>query len=139
MRKPRIRFSPIPLIILAFLLLSYPKLLPVLVLALPSLLSYFLGMFFLVVFIILLVYYKIGDIFGVLLVALALLFVESAYLDREKAPKEHYIILTVSVLLALPTYLFIRTLAVAMPRFEVTAIAMLILLTLYAFSKVVTD
>ena len=139
MKKPRIRFSPIPLIILAFLLLSYPKLLPVLVLALPSLLSYFLGMFFLVVFIILLVYYKIGDIFGVLLVALALLFVESAYLDREKAPKEHYIILTVSVLLALPTYLFIRTLAVAMPRFEVTAIAMLILLTLYAFSKVVTD
>lgn len=139
MRKPRIRFSPIPLIILAFLLLSYPKLLPVLVLALPALLSYFLGMFFLVVFIILLVYYKIGGTFGVLLVALALLFVESAYLDREKAPKEHYLILTVSVLLALPTYLFIRTLAVAMPRFEVTAIAMLILLTLYAFSKVVTD
>lgn len=139
MKKPGIRFSPIPLIILAFLLLGYPRLLPVLVLALPAFLSYSLGMFFLLAFIILLLYYKIGGMFGVLLVALALLFVESAYLDREKAPKEHYLILTVSVLLALPTYLFIRTLAVAMPRFEVTAIAMLILFTLYAFSRVVTD
>jgi len=137
--KIRIRFSPIALILLTSILLSYPKLLPVLVLALPAFLSYFLGVLFLVAFIILLLYYKIGGMFGVLLVSLALLFVESAYLDREKAPREHYLILAVSVLLALPTYLFIRTLAVAMPRFEVTAIAMLILLVLYAFSKVVTD
>ena len=135
----KIKFSPIPLVILLFIFLGYKELLPVLVLAPLAFVSYFFGTLFLMAVIGFLVYYKIGGALGVLIVALALIFIESAYLDREKAPREHYLILTVASLLAIPTYALIRGLSLFMPKFEVTAVAVLILLALYIFSRIVTS
>lgn len=135
----RIKFSPIPLVILFFILLSHKQLLPVLALAPLAFLSYFFGTLFLMAVIGFLVYYKIGGALGVLIVALALIFIESAYLDREKAPREHYLILTVASLLAIPTYALIMGLSLVMPKFEVTAVAVLILIALYVFSRIVTS
>ncbi|RLF83348.1 hypothetical protein DRN41_07855 [Thermococci archaeon] len=136
--KFRIRFSPIPLVIMVFILLGYKDLLPVLALAPLAFFSYFFGTIFLVVIIGFLVYYKVGGIEGLLLVALALIFVESAYLDRENAPREHYLIVAVAALLAIPTYVLIAGLSIFMPKFEVTAIAVLILTSIYLFSRMVT-
>ncbi|KPU63940.1 hypothetical protein EP1X_01765 [Thermococcus sp. EP1] len=136
--KIGIRFSPIPLIVMAIVLLNYREILPVLVLAPLVFLSYFFGTLFLVALIGFLVYYKVGGIEGLFLVALGLIFIESAYLDREKAPREHYLIVTVASLLAIPTYILIGGLSAVMPKFEVTAIAVLVLLSLYLFSRMVT-
>ncbi|USH00847.1 hypothetical protein K1720_02485 [Thermococcus argininiproducens] len=133
-----IRFSPILLIVMAIVLLNYREILPVLVLAPLVFLSYFFGTLFLVALIGFLVYYKVGSIEGLFLVALGLIFIESAYLDREKAPREHYLIVTVASLLAIPTYILIAGLSAVMPKFEVTAIAVLVLLSLYLFSRMVT-
>jgi hypothetical protein len=135
--KLRIRYSIFPFIVLLSLLLGYPKLLPLLALGLFGFVSYFLGIVFLTLLMSALIYFKIGGLVGILLVALALLFIESAYLDRAKASREHYLILTVTVLMSLPTYLLIRSLAPVLPRFEVTALAMLIIIMLYIFSKMV--
>lgn len=135
--RPRVRYSIFPFIILLSMLLGYPKLLPLLVLGLPGFVSYFSGVVFLTLLIGTLIYFKVGGLAGILLVALALLFIESAYLDRAKASKEHYLVLTVTVLMSLPTYLLIRSLAPVLPRFEVTAVAMLIVIMLYIFSKMV--
>jgi len=135
--KLRIRYSISPFIVLLSLLLGYPKLLPLLALGLLGFVSYFLGIVFLTLLMSALIYFKIGGLVGILLVALALLFIESAYLDRAKASREHYLILTVTVLMSLPTYLLIRSLAPVLPRFEVTAVAMLIVIMLYIFSKMV--
>lgn len=137
--KLRIRYSIFPFIVLLSLLLGYPKLLPLLALGLLGFVSYFLGIVFLTLLMSALIYFKIGGLVGILLVALALLFIESAYLDRAKASREHYLILTVTVLMSLPTYLLIRSLAPVLPRFEVTAVAMLIVIMLYIFSKMVGE
>lgn len=134
-----IRFSPIPLVIMAFILLGYKDLLPVLALAPLAFFSYFFGTLFLVALIGFLVYYKLGGIEGLFLVALGLIFIESAYLDREKAPREHYLIVTVASILAIPTYILIGGLSMVMPKFEVTAIAVLVLISLYLFSRMVTS
>ncbi|NJE26332.1 hypothetical protein E3E22_06810 [Thermococcus sp. MV5] len=133
-----IRFSPIPLVVMVIVLLNYREILPVLILTPLVFLSYFFGTLFLVALIGFLVYYKIGSIEGLFLVALGLIFIESAYLDREKAPREHYLIVTVASLLAIPTYILIAGLSAFMPKFEVTAIAVLVLLSLYLFSRMVT-
>ncbi|ALV63779.1 putative membrane protein, conserved [Thermococcus sp. 2319x1] len=135
----RIKFSPIPLVILFFIFLSYRQLLPVLLLAPLAFVSYFFGTLFLMAVIGFLVYYKIGGALGVLIVALALIFIESAYLDREKAPREHYLILSIASLLAIPTYALIMGLSLVMPKLEVTAVAVFILITLYVFSRIVTS
>lgn len=135
--KLGIRFSPIPFVIMAFILLGYKQLLPVLALGALAFVSYFFGTLFLVALIGFLVYYKVTGLEGLFLVALALIFIESAYLDREKAPREHYLIVSVASLLAIPTYVLITGLSVVMPRFEVTAIAVLILISLYLFSRMV--
>lgn len=135
--RPRVRYSIFPFIILLSMLLGYPRLLPLLVLGLPGFVSYFSGVVFLTLLIGTLIYFKVGGLAGILLVALALLFIESAYLDRAKASKEHYLVLTVTVLMSLPTYLLIRSLAPVLPKFEVTAVAMLIVIMLYIFSKMV--
>ena len=66
-------------------MLDYKDLLPVLALAPLTFFSYFFGTIFLVAIIGFLVYYKVGGVEGLLLVALALIFIESAYLDRENA------------------------------------------------------
>ncbi|WP_175060055.1 hypothetical protein [Thermococcus sp. 2319x1] len=135
----RIKFSPIPLVILFFIFLSHRQLLPVLLLAPLAFVSYFFGTLFLMAVIGFLVYYKIGGALGVLIVALALIFIESAYLDREKAPREHYLILSIASLLAIPTYALIMGLSLVMPKLEVTAVAVFILITLYVFSRIVTS
>lgn len=134
-----IRFSPIPLVIMAFILLGYKDLLPVLALAPLAFFSYFFGTLFLVALIGFLVYYKLGGIEGLFLVVLGLIFIESAYLDREKAPREHYLIVTVASILAIPTYILIGGLSTVMPKFEVTAIAVLVLISIYLFSRMVTS
>ena len=137
--KLRIRFSVIPFAILLFLVAVDRRLIFLIPLALLSFFSYFLGAVLLVVTAFLLIYHKMGGIYGLGVMALVLLFVECAYLDREKAPLEHYAILLMAVLLALPTFVLMRSIAPLVPGFEATALAVLILVSLYAFSKMVTE
>lgn len=108
-------------------------------LALMGIQWYFFGVFFLVSIGTFLIYTKTGGIYGLSIMALALLAVEMGYLDRERAPKGHYLILLASVGLAFPTYLLMAMLSSVLPRFEVTVLAALLLLVLYIFARFVTE
>ncbi len=137
--KLRPRVSLIPFVVILFLFALNGRLVFLIPLAFLAFFSYFVGSVFLILTAFFLIYHKTGDIYGLGIMALALFFVESAYLDREKAPLEHYAILLLAVLLSLPTFILMRSIAPLMPGFEATALAALILVLLYAFSKVVAD
>ncbi len=137
--KVRVRFSLIPFVIILSLSVIDRRLIFLIPMAFFSFFSYFMGSIFLILTAFFLIYNKIGDVYGLGIMTLALLLVESAYLDREKAPPEHYAILLLAVLLALPTFILMKNIAPLVPGFEATALAALILLSLYAFSKLVAD
>ncbi|WP_461866515.1 hypothetical protein [Thermococcus sp.] len=137
--KLRVRFSLIPFALILILFILDRRLIFLMPLAFLAFFSYFIGSIFLILTAFFLIYHKIGDIYGLGIMILALFFVESAYLDREKAPMEHYVILLLAVLLALPTFVLMESISHLVPGFEATALAALILLSLYAFSKLVTD
>ncbi|WP_297417756.1 hypothetical protein [Thermococcus sp.] len=86
-----------------------------------------------------LIYHRIGGIYGLSVISLALLTAEMAYLDRKGAPKEHYLILLGAVLLAFPIYTLMVFLARFTPRLEVTGVAALFLVVLYLFLRMTTD
>ncbi|AIF68539.1 hypothetical protein PAP_00460 [Palaeococcus pacificus DY20341] len=134
--KFKVKFSIIPFFLLLFLTYGTP-LFKLALFSFGSFLSYTLGVLFLIPFIILLIYYRIGGFYGVALVSLALLLIESAQMDRHSAPKEHYLILTLAISLTFPAYALIVLLAPIMPPLEVTMIAALMLLVLYGISLLI--
>ena len=139
--KIRRRFYSLISLVALFLLLApidYRTLFLV-PLALMGIQWYFFGVFFLVSIGTFLIYTKTGGIYGLSIMALALLAVEMGYLDRERAPKGHYLILLASVGLAFPMYLLMAMLSSVLPRFEVTVLAALLLLVLYIFARFVTE
>lgn len=140
MKVKRRLYSLVPasLLILLLTLLDHRTLifLPLLLMGLQW---YFMGVLFMVALGSFLIYTKTGGLYGLGLMALALLSVEMGYLDRERAPPGHYLILIASVSLAFPTYLLMASLSPALPRLEVTALAAVLLLVMYAFTRLATS
>ena len=136
-RRP---YSLVALVLLFVLLarLDYRTLL-LLPLGLMAVQWYFIGTLFLVSVGAFLIYTRTGGLYGLSVVALTVLAIEMGYLDRERAPKEHYAILIAAVLLAYPTYLLMASLSPVLPRLEVTALAALLLVVLYLFARLATD
>lgn len=132
----RVRFSALPFLFLILLTYGTRFFIPSLLLAL-GFLSYALGMLALLALVLFMVYYRVGGLYGMGLVALSLLFIESAEMDRKRAPREHYIILLLAVFLALPLYYLVLGLAPLMPSLEVTMVAALMMVLLYLVSGLV--
>ncbi|WP_258083449.1 hypothetical protein [Thermococcus thermotolerans] len=136
MKIKRRLYSLIPLIPL-FVLLGTRDIRTLLLvpLALMAVQWYFLGVLFLLVTAVFLLYTRTGGLYGLTVMALAVLALEMGYLDRERAPRDHYLILIAAVAMSFPTYLLMSMLSPALPRFEVTALAALLLVVLYLFAR----
>jgi hypothetical protein len=137
--KPAIKRRPlalIPFLLLTVMMAYLDKrgllLLPILLLGLQW---YSMGAVFLVLLGSFLFYTRLGGSYGLTVMILALLTVETAYLDRERAPLRHYVLLALAVFLALPTYYFLVFLAPLLPSMEVTAVAAVMLVALYFFIR----
>ncbi len=137
--RPKLRRRPFalaPFLLLTMMMAYLDKrsllLLPVLILGLQW---YSLGALFLVLLGSFLFYTHLGGSYGLTLMILALLTVETAYLDREGAPMLHYAFLTLAVFMALPTYYLLVFLAPILPSMEVTAVAAVMLVALYFFIR----
>lgn len=134
--KPGIKFSPI--FFALFLLLSYgTPLFRTAPIAIVGFFSYFFGLIYFTGAVIIMMYHKMGGYAGLLLVSTLLLFIESANMDRNRAPKEHYLILALTITMVFPTYALIKSLAPIIPPMEVTLVASLILLVLYGISRTI--
>ncbi|ASJ08210.1 hypothetical protein A3L11_02795 [Thermococcus siculi] len=140
MRIRRRLYSLVALVLLFVLLarMDYRTLL-LLPLGLMAIQWYFIGTLFLVSVGAFLVYTRTGGLYGLSVMTLTVLAIEMGYLDRERAPREHYAILIAAVLLAYPTYLLMASLSPLLPRLEVTALAALLLVVLYLFARLATD
>ncbi|NJE02048.1 hypothetical protein [Thermococcus sp. JdF3] len=140
MRIKRRLYSLAPLVPL-FLLLALidRRTLLLLPLALMGLQWYFIGSLFFISVGAFLIYTRTGGFYGLAVMALALLVIEMAHLDRENAPLEHYAVLLAAVGLAFPTYLLMFSLSPLLPRLEVTALAAFLLVVLYVFVRLATD
>lgn len=137
MRRPKRRFySTIPLIPAVYMLYAVSSwsllLLP---LAFIGIHWHFFGMLYLIGVGALLIYKNVGGVYGLSVVILALLAVELGQMDRERAPLEHYAVMVLSASLSIPTYMMMRAIAPVLPRLEITAVAVGIVLALYAFTK----
>lgn len=132
----RIRFSIVPFIFLLLFTYGTRFFVPSIIMAV-GFLSYALGIFALLGLALFLVYYRTGGLYGMGLVALAILFLESAEMDRKKAPGEHYMILVLAVFLSLPLYYLVVGLAPLMPSLEVTMVAAMMVVLLYLISRLV--
>nr|WP_206204705.1 hypothetical protein [Thermococcus sp. MAR1] len=108
-------------------------------LALMAVQWYFIGVLFLLATAVFLIYTRTGGLYGLTVIALTVLALEMGYLDREHAPREHYLILLAAVAMSFPTYLLMSMLSPALPRFEVTALAALLLVVLYLFARFVAS
>jgi|GEM_PF-3971611 len=140
MRIKRRLYSLAPLFPL-FLLLAMidSRTLLMLPLAIISIQWYFIGSLFFVAVGVFLFYTRTGGLYGLTVMALALLAVEMAHLDRERAPREYYAILLAAVGLTLPTYLLMFLLSRYLPRLEATALAALFIVVLYLLFKLASD
>ncbi|NJE05538.1 hypothetical protein E3E36_05150 [Thermococcus sp. M36] len=140
MKIKRRLYSLIPLVLLFVLLgMLDIKTLLLVPLALMALQWYFIGTLFLLATAVFLIYTKTGGLYGLTVMALTLLALEMGYLDRERAPRDHYLILIAAVAMSFPTYLLMSMLSPALPRFEVTALAALLLVVLYLFARFATS
>ncbi|NJE76699.1 hypothetical protein [Thermococcus sp. ES12] len=140
MKFGRRLYSLIPLVPLFVLLGTMDsRTLLLIPLALMAIQWYFIGALFLLTTAAFLIYTKTGGLYGLTVMALALLAVEMGYLDRERAPGEHYLILIAAVAMAFPTYLLMSALSPVLPRLEVTALAALLLVVLYLFARLVSS
>ncbi|NJE10998.1 hypothetical protein [Thermococcus sp. MAR1] len=140
MKIKRRLYSIIPLIPL-FVLLGMRDIRTLLLvpLALMAVQWYFIGVLFLLATAVFLIYTRTGGLYGLTVIALTVLALEMGYLDREHAPREHYLILLAAVAMSFPTYLLMSMLSPALPRFEVTALAALLLVVLYLFARFVAS
>ncbi|ASJ11426.1 hypothetical protein [Thermococcus thioreducens] len=140
MKIRRRLYSIIPLIPL-FVLLGTRDIRTLLLvpLALMAVQWYFMGVLFLLATAAFLIYTKTGGLYGLSVMALTVLALEMGYLDRERAPRDHYLILLAAVAMSFPTYLLMSMLSPALPRFEVTALAALLLVVLYLFARFVAS
>lgn len=137
MKMPKRRFySLIPLIPATYLLYTVSEwslfLLP---LGLMGIHWHFIGMLYMIGVGVLLIYKELGGLYGLGIMILALLAIETGQMDRERAPLEHYAVLTLAASLSIPTYLLMVGISPLLPRFEITAVAVGIILALYAFTK----
>ncbi|WP_297090393.1 hypothetical protein [Thermococcus sp.] len=134
MRIKRRLYSLVPLVPLVVLLgMRDIRTLLLIPLALMAVQWYFMGVLFLLATSAFLIYTRTGGLYGLTVMVLAVLAIEMGYLDRERAPREHYLILIAAVAMSFPTYLLMSMLSPALPRFEVTALAALLLVVLYLF------
>lgn len=136
MKRPRRRLISFIPLSLAFLLLDEIKLQTLLLLpvALLGMQWYFFGSLFILLVGVFLIYSRTGGIYGLAAMSLAVLSIEMAYLDRERAPRGHYIVLIAAILLSIPSYLLLEALAPILPSVEVTALAALVLVLAYLFA-----
>ncbi|WP_297519679.1 hypothetical protein [Thermococcus sp.] len=133
-------YSIIPLALITLILARLnPATLVLMPLGILALRWYSMGAAFVAAVGVYLVYARAGGFLGLTLISLALLTAEMAYLDRERAPAGHYIVLLTAVFLAFPTYFLMAVTAPLVPRLEVTAVAAVLVLSLYLFSKLATD
>ncbi|ASA78472.1 hypothetical protein [Thermococcus sp. 5-4] len=140
MKVRRRLYSLIPLVPLFVLLGTLDsRTLLLIPLALMAIQWYFVGTLFLLATAAFLIYTRTGGLYGLAVMALAILALEMGYLDRERAPREHYLILLAAVAMSFPTYLLMSTLSPALPRLEVTALAALLLVVLYLFARLATS
>ncbi|NJE46094.1 hypothetical protein E3E35_01445 [Thermococcus sp. GR7] len=140
MKIKRRLFSVIPLALLFALLARIDgRILFLIPLGLMGIQWYFIGSLFLVTVGAFLIYTRTGGLYGLAIIALTLLAIEMGYLDRERAPKEHYFVVLAAVVLAFPTYLLMESISPALPRLEVTALAAFLLIALYVFAKAVAE
>ncbi len=139
--KLKRRFYSLIFLALLFILLAElsPWTLVLLPIGLLALQWYSMGLVLLFSVSLYLIYHRIGGIYGLGVVSLALLTAEAAYLDRNEAPKEHYLVLLEAVLLTFPIYTLMALFAGFAPRLEVTGVAALFLVFLYLFLKLATD
>ncbi|MCD6372067.1 MAG: hypothetical protein J7L37_00715 [Thermococcus sp.] len=140
MKIKRRLYSLAPLVVLfLFLAMIDRRTLLMLPLALMGIQWYFIGSLFFLTVGVFLLYTRTGGLYGLTIVALALLTIEMAYLDRERAPLEHYAVLLAAVGLTFPTYFLMFSLSPYLPRLEVTALAALFIVALYVFFRMASD
>ncbi|ASJ09824.1 hypothetical protein A3L12_00150 [Thermococcus sp. P6] len=140
MKVGRNLYSLLPLALLFVLLgMEDARTLLLIPLGLMAVQWYFTGMLFLLATAGFLIYTWRGGLYGLTVMALSVLAVEMGYLDRERAPGEHYLVLLSAVAMSFPTYLLMKTLSPVLPRLEVTALAALLLVVLYSFTRFVAS
>ncbi|ASI99353.1 hypothetical protein [Thermococcus celer] len=136
MKINRRLYSLVPVVLLFVLLgMRDVRTLLLVPLALMAVQWYFMGVLFLVTTAAFLIYTRTGGFYGLTVMALTVLTIEMGYLDRERAPMRHYLILTLAVVMAFPTYALMAMLSPVLPRFEVTALAALLFVVLYLFAR----
>lgn len=96
-----------------------------------SFLFWWAGYVYLAVLGIVLVYFNLGGLYGLFLLSLAIIFVESVHLTRIRAPMRHYGVLFVAVILAIPIYYIVRSISAYLPSLSNTTVAALFLVSLY--------
>ncbi|AMQ18748.1 hypothetical protein [Thermococcus peptonophilus] len=105
-----------------------------LVLTLASALSFFFwgaGYAYLTVLGIVLVYFNRGGLYGLSLLSLAIIFVESVHLTRIRSPMRHYGMLFVAVMLAIPIYYIVQIISAYLPSLSNTTVAAFFIVSLY--------
>ncbi|WP_457742925.1 hypothetical protein [Thermococcus sp.] len=108
-----------------------------LILAVTSLLWESLGYVFLAFVGLLLVYHRVGGVFGLTTLVFSLCAVESLYLSKRNAPLEHYYVLFGGTFLSIPLYYFAYVLSFYTPSFVNTAVAALFVVLLYILIYIV--
>lgn len=141
MRKPKRRFwSAVPgvasLIMLSLIDIRALVLLPLMLLGLQF---YSMGTVYLALTGIFLVYKDVGGLYGLSTLTLAFLATVMGRLDRERAPLNDYGVVTATGLLVFPTYFLLRALAPLLMGLEATVLAVLLLVAMYFFIKVIAS
>ena len=108
-----------------------------LILAVASLLWESLGYIFLAFVGLLLVYHRVGGIFGLTALVFAICAVEGLYLSKRNAPLEHYYVLFGGAFLAVPVYYFAYVLSFYTPSFVNTEVAALFAVLLYVLIYII--
>ncbi|BAD86033.1 hypothetical membrane protein, conserved [Thermococcus kodakarensis KOD1] len=96
-----------------------------------SILVWWMGYAYLALLGIALVYHRLGGFYGLTLLSLGIIFVESLHLTRVGASMRHYGTLTAAVIMALPLYSVAYYLSAYLPSLVNTMVAALFVVSLY--------
>ncbi|MBP1911538.1 hypothetical protein [Thermococcus stetteri] len=96
-----------------------------------SFLFWWAGYAYLAVLGIALVYFNQGGLYGLSLLSLGIILVESTHLTRIKAPMRHYGALFVAVIMAIPVYYIAQIVSSYLPSLSNTTVAALFLISIY--------
>ncbi len=133
-------YSIIPVAI-SLLLLYWvdPRSLYLLPLVVAMLLGCSFGTLYFVAASFLLVYHRVGGLLGILTVAMVFLGVVTSRLDGERAPLSDYMVVTVAIMLSVPTYYILLPVSYVFSGFEATLLAVALFASLYLFIKAVSS